>query len=193
MPLGHPQGCPRRRDRRALRFDLSFSTHRSLRLREGGLRVLRLGFRRPVVGTTLIDALRSSVSGPQQRFVALEIGPRTFQGRAGIRQVGLRLCDFRRLHCSFQIGQLLFGLGELARCLITGSAFVRVVLRKKRGASGDLITTRHGDRGQQSLLDRRGLDVVGFGIALPRRRSRAALLRPPQPADADPEDDHDDD
>jgi hypothetical protein len=40
------------------------------------------------------------------------------------------LCDFRRLHCSFEIGQLLFGLGELARRLIAGSAFMRVVLRK---------------------------------------------------------------
>jgi hypothetical protein len=92
--------------------------------------MLRPCLRRLVVRSTLIDGLRRGVSGLQQRLVALEVRPRPCQGRAGIGQVGLRLCDLGRLARRFEIGQLLLGLGELARRLVAGGAFVRVVLRK---------------------------------------------------------------
>jgi hypothetical protein len=71
----------------------------------------------------LLDGLRSRVSGPQQRFVSLEIRPRPLKSRTGICQGGLRLRDFCRLACSFEIGQLLFGLRELSRRLVARSAF----------------------------------------------------------------------
>ena len=146
------------------------------RLGKGRFRVLCLGFRRPVVRPSLIDGLRCGVSGLQQRFVALEVRPRPFEGRTGVGQVGFGLCDLCRLHRRFEIGQLLLGLSELARRLVTGCAFVRVVLRKQRSTLGDLITAGDGNRGQQPLLDWRHLNVVGFGIALPCRRPGVALL-----------------
>ena len=182
-----------RSDRGALRLDLALPAQRQQGLIERGRGGLHLGLGRTVIGAALIDGLRRGVSVAQQRLVAGQIGASPHQGRAGICQIGFRLRDFRRLAAGFEIGELLFALGELARRLVAGGPFVGVVLPEERRALGDQLAARHEQLGQQPLLDRGDLDVVGVGIALPDDRFDRAVLRPPQPENSPADDGEDDD
>jgi hypothetical protein len=63
-----------------------------------------------------------------------------------------------------------------ACCLLFGGAIGGVVLIEQGRAGSDLGAAPDREAGEKALLGRPGLDVIGFGIALPLDRGR--LPRP---------------
>ncbi len=187
-PIRHRERGARRLDRRMLRLDFALPAERRACLRQRRLGSLHLGAGRAVIGARLVDTLRGCVAALEQRFAALQIGFGAHQCRAGIGQIGLGLRDLRRLAFRLEIGELLFGLRQLPRRLVAGGALGRVILGEERCARRDVIAARHRYGGQLPLQDRRDLDVVRLGVALPRRRRRGALLDPEEPGEAAAED-----
>jgi hypothetical protein len=178
-PLQHVDRCARRLGGRLLRLDLALASKRRTHLCHRRFEALDLGNGRAQVGALLVDELDGHRVRFHQGLVAPEIGLDLVARGLGVRQIGFRLLDFGQLAAGLEIGELLLGLPELPRSLLLGGPIGGVVLFEQGRAGSDLRAALDGEGGEEALLGRPDLDVIGLGIALPLNRRRVAVLPPP--------------
>lgn len=166
-PLRHGECGARGLHRRRLRFDLTLAPHRRAQLFERCLQRPHFGFARTKVCAFLVHKLCGRRAGLQQGLVARQIALRFVARRFGVGEIGFSLPNFGRLAAGLEVGELIFGLRQLARDLFARRPIVGVVLIEQRRAFGDLIATRDMDLSDKTLLRRADLHEIGLRVTLP--------------------------